>query len=109
MKQMSLSELPKSLQKKRIVDLILLDCKKNIVEDNKEIMMAILFEGGDILKVFIDWEELLKIDNWPLSFLEMPSNLFMMILITLSLILFPLFLTFRLLLNRERNRVPVRE
>jgi len=106
---MSLSELPKSLQKKRIVDLILLDCKKNIVEDNKEIMMAILFEGGDILKVFIDWEELLKIDNWPLSFLEMPSNLFMMILITLSLILFPLFLTFRLLLNRERNRVPVRE
>eukprot|EP00826_Nyctotherus_ovalis_P026240 TRINITY_DN2050_c0_g3_i8.p1 TRINITY_DN2050_c0_g3~~TRINITY_DN2050_c0_g3_i8.p1 ORF type:complete len:221 (+),score=56.00 TRINITY_DN2050_c0_g3_i8:110-772(+) len=103
MKQMSLSELPKSLQKKRIVDLILLDCRKESLEYSEEIMMAILFEGGDILKVFIDWEELLKIDSWSLSLIEMPSNPFMMMLITLLLILFPLLMTLRILLNRDRN------
>eukprot|EP01022_Parablepharisma_sp_SALTPOND_P007696 TRINITY_DN1324_c0_g1_i1.p1 TRINITY_DN1324_c0_g1~~TRINITY_DN1324_c0_g1_i1.p1 ORF type:complete len:693 (+),score=40.15 TRINITY_DN1324_c0_g1_i1:5307-7385(+) len=113
-KEMSLSQLPKSLQKKRIVDMVLLDCDEFVEnnssqqqdgyaqkENRNEVMLGLLFEGGDILKIFVSKEELFDLDDWPLSFIEFPSSSLVTMLVTSLLILIPLFLGLRISVNRE--------
>ena len=64
-------------------------------------MLALLFEGGDILKIFVNKEELDDSDEWPISFFEFPSSAFVTMLVTTMLILIPLFLGLRISVNRE--------
>ncbi len=64
-------------------------------------LIALLFEGGDILKIFVNKEELLDIDEWTISFMEFPSSSLITMLVTTLLILIPLFLGLRISVNRE--------
>ena len=64
-------------------------------------MLALLFEGGDLLKIFVSKEELIDVDNWRMSFIDFPSSSFVTMLVTSLLILIPLFLGLRISVNRE--------
>ncbi len=68
-------------------------------------MLGLLFEGGDILKIFVNKEELFDLDEWPLSFIEFPSSSFVTMLVTSLLILIPLFLGLRISVNREGGNI----
>jgi len=64
-------------------------------------MLALLFEGGDLLKIFVSKEELIDVDNWRMSFIDFPSSSFVTMIVTSLLILIPLFLGLRISVNRE--------
>eukprot|EP00831_Metopus_contortus_P010126 TRINITY_DN13933_c0_g1_i1.p1 TRINITY_DN13933_c0_g1~~TRINITY_DN13933_c0_g1_i1.p1 ORF type:complete len:164 (-),score=33.49 TRINITY_DN13933_c0_g1_i1:168-659(-) len=95
-KEMSLTQLPKSLQNKEIVDMIFLSND----DQQGELSLILMFEAGDILKIFVNQEELEDVDELPLNLTEFPSSSILTMVITLLLVMIPLFLGLRISLNR---------